>query len=80
MAHIGKNTHRLSSNPLEKTFHDAWKEENKYGNLLEYILGDNNEKAVLSNRDEMVAASVVQWLGSPVGEDFVRSILALKDM
>lgn len=75
MAHEGKNIHRLSREPLEKKFHDAWKARQEYGNTLGYILGDNNEPAILSERDEMVAATVIQWLGSPVGQGFLDIVL-----
>lgn len=75
MAHEGKHTNRLSREPLEQKFHDEWKLQQQYGNTLEYILGDNNERAVLSERDEMVAATVIQWLGSPVGQNFLRDVL-----
>lgn len=75
MAHEGKNTHRLSREPLERKFHDEWKNMHEHGNTIGYILGDNNEPAVLSERDEMVAATVIQWLGSPVGQGFLDAVM-----
>lgn len=72
----GKSTHRLADNPREKIFSDAWVKENKPANyplvkysLLEQLLSDDGgkTKADVSDRDEMIAATVIQWLGSPVG-------------
>jgi hypothetical protein len=73
---ITKNAHRFVSNPLEKKYYDAWIEENRFGKTLEYILGDNNRRADdVSDRDKMVAATVIQWLGSPVGQGFSESVM-----
>ena len=33
----------------------------------------------LTDRDRMVAATVIQWLGSNVGNSFVREVLAKND-
>lgn len=80
MKHEGKSTNRLSSNPREKAYHDAWLEENTKsmvgGSLLEYLLGDNNKPGEVSERDALVAATVIQWLGSPVGQHFVERVQA----
>ena len=78
MKHEGKNTHRLSSNSMEKAFHDAWLEENTNrhcGILLGQLLGDGNRPAEVSDRDALVAATVIQWLGSPVGSGFLQRVL-----
>lgn len=78
--HIGKSTHRLSSNPLEQAYHDAWIEENKEGpckgaGLLQWLLGENNKPAYgMTDRDALVAATVIQWLGSPVGKGFIEKV------
>lgn len=78
--HVGKSTHRLSSNPLEQAYHDAWIEENK-GDLcrgvgiLQWLLGESNKPAYdMTERDALVAATVIQWLGSPVGKCFVEKV------
>lgn len=78
MKHEGKSTHRLSSNPMEKAFHDAWLEENTNlhcGILLGQLLGEENRPAEVSDRDALVAATVIQWLGSPVGSGFLQQVL-----
>lgn len=82
IAHEGKSLHRLKDNPLEKAYHDAWLKENVPegpglgGCTLEYLLGDGNKRGEVSERDAMVAATVIQWLGSPVGKRFVENVLA----
>jgi hypothetical protein len=82
LIHEGKSTHRLNDNPLERAYHDAWIAENK-GDLcrgvgiLQWLLGDNNNPADdMSERDAMVAATVIQWLGSPVGQCFIDKVKA----
>ncbi len=72
MAHEGKSIHRLKQNPIEKLFHNNWIREQEQGHILQYLLGDDNRRAHLAERDELVAATVIQWLGSPVGQGFLR--------
>jgi hypothetical protein len=79
MIHEGKSLHRLSSNPLEKAYHDAWLEHNDqpYGGTLAYLLGDGNRPSCdFTERDAEVAATIIQWLGSPVGQRFVEGVLS----
>lgn len=80
----GLNTHRLAQNPLEKRFALAWQAQNEVAapvdgqaDTLDYILheGDQRYPKLCSERDRQVANSVIQWLGSPVGESFIRSVL-----
>jgi hypothetical protein len=75
MAPAGKNVHRLSCEPLERKFHDEWKKHQEQNHTLEYILGDNNEPAVVTDYEQMIVATVIQWLGSPVGQGFLANIL-----
>jgi hypothetical protein len=75
IAHEGQSTHRLDQNPLERKFHDAWKQHNKDGDTLSWLLGDGSRRGHPSDRDAMVAATVVQWLGSPVGARFVARVM-----
>jgi hypothetical protein len=71
--HSGNATHRLKQNPLEKRYADMWRQKQDSG-LLEYLMGDGTSKSPVSERDEMVAATVIQWLGSPVGQGFLRDV------
>lgn len=75
MRHIGLKPHRFADNPTEKAFSDAWKRENDQGQLLEWLMGDGNHRAPVTERDEIVAATVIQWLGSPVGKHFLESVI-----
>lgn len=79
MKHNGKSMHRLSSNPAEKALHDAWQAENDESNTLEYLLGEYNRRGAVSDHDVMVAATVIQWLGSPVGKNFMRRVASSND-
>lgn len=83
----GRSAHRYRDNPLEKRFAEAWQRENdtsrpglKYA-LLEYLMDEKKSGtpiplADLSSRDWEVANTLVQWLGSPVGVNFLRDVLA----
>jgi len=83
MKNKGKSTYRFKQNPLEKDFAKLWEELNtdEHGNLnggriLDYILAENpNEpRGEVTDRDRMVAATVIQWLGSPVGQMFLNQV------
>lgn len=60
--HVGFAANRLDREPREKVFADAWKAENhpliRRGDAL---IPD------ITKRDAQVAATMMQWLGSPVG-------------
>ena len=78
MKHDGLQLHRLGTNPMEKAFHDAWLAENpgdRGDALLAHLLGDGEKLAEISERDAQVAATVIQWLGSQVGQHFVRTVM-----
>ena len=72
----GLHTHRFKDNPEEKRFADAWSRQNYNGRHLGYLLccGDQQHAPAPSDRDEQVAATVIQWLGSPVGQAFLRDM------
>lgn len=59
-------------NKLEKQLAESWEAENNQWQLLEYLLGNGNERAIISDRDIEVAATVIQWLGSDVGLNFLK--------
>ncbi len=73
--YLGVNAHRVKYYPEEKRFADAWLEQG--GQTLPHILNpDPSSKPPPepSERDEVVAATVVQWLGSPIGQVFLSSL------
>lgn len=83
--HEGLRTYRFkfNDNPMEKVFAEAWVEMNMVvsGNgLLDHILAEdpNKPKGEVSQRDATVAATVIQWLGSPVGQCFLRDAMEKK--
>lgn len=39
------------------------------------MMGNGKDPAEVSDRDREVAATVIQWLGSPVGNNFLRELL-----
>jgi hypothetical protein len=66
----GLHRNRLTQNPEEKRFVDAWEKSN----VLRYILDPNNRGVTPSDRDEQVAATIIQWLGTPVGRAFLQDL------
>jgi hypothetical protein len=76
--HVGMAPYRLSGNPEEAAIAKAWQEHNDSGNTLAWLLdpekGNSRRPPEPSERDVAVAATVVQWLGSPVGQCFLRDL------
>lgn len=70
----GVSPHRYESNPQEEALALAWQEANtKYRHsTLAYLLSsDNRGERTVSDRDRLVACTIIQWLGSPVGQAFL---------
>jgi len=72
----GLHAYRLQREPKEKQFAEAWEESNKFGHTLEYLLSMENDRdhTTMTDRDEVVAATVIQWLGSPCGQGFLGKL------
>lgn len=71
----GLHLYRLASNPIERIYAARWAEINKTGHILEHILSSGGDrKADPSERDYAVAATVVQWLGTIVGQGFLEEV------
>ncbi len=72
----GFSTNRLSkqaNNPIEVVFAKKWKKENSwdtYSPTVSYLIPD------CTKRDSQVAATIVQWLGSPVGQGFLCDVIS----
>lgn len=78
--HDGLRTNRLHREPLERIFADEWAKLNASvigGNvLLDHVLAvdANHPKGEVKQRDATVAATVIQWLGTHVGQGFLRRV------
>lgn len=77
--HVGCKAYRYKrrdDNEQERVFAEKWREINDgHARILAHLLAENpnsNYLPVPSDRDKMVAATVIQWLGSPVGQGFLR--------
>ena len=70
------NCHRFADNPEERRFAEAWADFCAAGKTLAYLLtvGDQRFPVAPTDREEQVAATVIQWLGSPVGQGFLRDL------
>lgn len=69
--HAGKSEHRLGSNPHERVFSDAWKREQRQSHVLQWLLcvcpDQSTQDRDLTQPEATCAATLMQWLGSPVG-------------
>jgi hypothetical protein len=88
-ANKGINTKRLPHNEREMAFYEQWQEENApisghnngHGILQDLFIESDTmgfrRKVVeeISNRDRMIVATVVQWLGSNCGMCFLDEAL-----
>jgi hypothetical protein len=78
MRNKGLHQYRFKQNPLEKKFAKAWEQQNKEfeRGTLDYLLAVdcNSPKGEVTKRDREVAATVIQWLGSPVGQGFIEEV------
>lgn len=74
----GLHLHRFKDNPEEKRFAEAWQQICEQGDTLAYLLhvGDQGgfRPPQPSERDQTVAATVIQWLGSPVGQSWLEGL------
>ena len=73
----GLHTHRFHGNPEEQRFAEAWDRATGHPRFLDSLLTSRDEHGRIlpaSERDEQVAATVIQWLGSPVGQGFLRDL------
>lgn len=81
----GMHPHRYDTDPMELVFAQAWQAFNKSNahnpsipTGLDYLLSpDNNRPTHCNDRDRLVASTVIQWLGSPVGQSWLKETLAI---
>ena len=76
--HHGHWRNRFKDNPEEARFARAWNQENTtllHPPLLAQLMGDGRDSAKdITQRDATVAATVIQWLGSPIGQCFLQDL------
>lgn len=71
--------YRFETNPLEKTLHDEFIEQMSHNHdsisriVFPSIDDDLHPSDTLSVREQSIVLSTIQWLGSPVGQGFLRS-------
>lgn len=71
--HVGLCANRISRENNERLFAEAWAKEAP--RTLGYLLcGQDTRQHNYSQRDAEVAATVIQWLGSPVGAGFLHAV------
>jgi len=75
----GYNTHRLipedEYHEKEIAFIETFNEELKWNSLfIEQIVNKNKKQDYLTEEEEKVALSVIQWLGTPVGQGFLDKV------
>ena len=75
--HVGLSPWRVKSNGTERIMAEAWAKLQQ-GDTLSYLLSPTNQPdwADVSTRDAQVAATVLPWLGSPVGYAWIREMVA----
>jgi len=76
----GYKTYRHKDNPDEKTIHDKFVEHISYNeDVISQIAFAPDERTggmkpsdYLNPREERIVISAIQWIGSPVGQSFLR--------
>ena len=76
----GLNHHRLKvrANAPERAMAEAWaKQLAASPGHLKHLLDDGADRrpAEITERDDQIAATVIQWLGSPVGQHWLANAL-----
>ena len=76
--HVGLNEHRFKDNPAERIYANEWKKRQDYPNsTLGYLLyGQDTWRHAVTQEDATAAATIIQWLGSPVGQGFIEECQA----
>jgi len=74
----GKNFERVDREPMERLFAERWAKQCDTFGVFDYLFGENGWPVREENvgpRDREIAATVMQWLGSPVGQMFLHETL-----
>jgi hypothetical protein len=74
--HLGMRPYRFADNPEEERFARAWAQFE--ASDLGWLIVDSEQNGCrapfVEERERVVAATVIQWLGSPVGQGFLRDL------
>lgn len=71
----GNKTYRHGSNPLEKQLHDDFISKHNIESMSMVCLPSKNgirPDRYLTDEESALVVSTIQWLGSPVGQSFLR--------
>lgn len=68
MKNEGLHTHRFQDNPEELSFAWAWEGVHKASTPEDHVIDVTNDS------ERQLAATIIQWLGSPVGQTFLSDI------
>jgi hypothetical protein len=85
-AYRGHSINRLSREPLEKKFARAWEKLNTVGHptrpdTIDHLIGREPSVLLFSKEHEQERKAIntaIQWLGSPVGFNWLMETLGLK--
>ena len=77
--HVGRSAHRLSTSPREAVFAEAWRKQQEFGHTLQWLLCASRDQQIqdrqLTQDEATCAATVMQWLGSPVGWNWLHETI-----
>ena len=75
----GRNTHRWKDNEMEERFARIWEAYDEEHHILEYMLSSRtNEREPVDENTQEDIATIIQWLGSPVGLSFLEKVLGVE--
>lgn len=73
LKHVGISANRIPREPIEGAFAEAWAE--RASDTLGYLLyGQDKRNHAVTQREAEIAATLMQWLGSSVGQGFLLDI------
>lgn len=71
----GRFAHRLGHNKYEAVAAAHWATEDRKWDYLGHLMGDSDGPGTVTDRDRVVVATLIQWLGSNVGRCFLRELV-----
>jgi hypothetical protein len=72
---VGYNDHRLIKDgyhDLEVAFNEIANKELKYNSMFLNQIANSRKTIYLTDHEEKIVLSVLQWLGTPVGQGFIE--------